>query len=70
MHVQLSEPARASDLAQFCARHGAYVSHTDLGFIQIGFIGSLCVESQWVEAERQLQAWLEANPDVVVAVSA
>lgn len=29
MQVTLSEPSRASELAQFLADHGAYVSHTD-----------------------------------------
>jgi hypothetical protein len=69
MQVMLSEPSRASDLAQFLVCHGAYVTHGDAGVIEIGFIGSLCVESQWAEAERQVQAWVEANPDVIAAVS-
>lgn len=69
MYVQLSEPSRASDLAQFLARHGAYVSQLRAGVIEVGFIGSLNVESQWVEAERQLQAWVEANPGVIAAIA-
>ncbi len=70
MQVKLSAPSRASDLAEFLARHGAYVSHRGVGVVEVGFIGSLNVDSQWLEAERHVQAWVEANPDVVVAVSA
>jgi hypothetical protein len=69
MQVTLSEPSRVSDLAQFLADHAAYVSHAHVGVLEVGFIGSLNVESQWVEAERQVQAWVEANPDVVAAIS-
>ena len=70
MQIKLSEPSRTSDLAKYLARHGAYVSHTSAGVIEVGFVGSLNVESQWAETERRLQAWVEANPNVIAAVSA
>lgn len=69
MRVTVSEPARASDLAQFLARRGAYVSHSNAGVIEVGFIGSLRIDCQWSEAERHLQAWIDANPDVIAALS-
>jgi hypothetical protein len=56
MQVTLSEPSRASDLAQFLARHGAYVSHTNAGVIEVGFIGSLSSDCHWSEAERHPQS--------------
>jgi len=69
MHVTLSESSRASDLAEYLSLHGAYISHTHAGVIEVGFVGSLSVECQWGETERRVQAWVEANPGIVAAIS-